>query len=65
MNQIDVGLRKVFKAGRARFEPTIDFFNLLNNAAIVARTTQLGPAYGRAANIQRGRLIRAGLRVEF
>jgi hypothetical protein len=65
MNQLDLGIRKTLTAGRVKLEPTMDFYNIFNSAAIASRTTQLGPTYARVANLQRGRLIRVGVRANF
>ena len=40
-------------------------FNVTNGSAIRARSTQLGPTYGAASDIQRGRIIKLGLNVKF
>jgi len=66
VNMVDLSLRKTFTAGgRYSVEPVLDVFNLTNGSAIRARTTQLGPTYGRASDIQRGRLIKLGVNVKF
>jgi len=43
----------------------LDVFNLFNSAAIASRVTTLGSAYLRVRDIQRGRLIKFGLNVDF
>jgi len=63
--QVDMSLRKVIRVAGAMLEPRIDFYNMTNQASIIARVAQYGPAYGRASSIQRGRLIKLGLSVEF
>ena len=63
--QFDMSLRKVFRQGGRTIEPRLDMYNLSNQASIVGRVTQLGPDYTRASSIQRGRLIKLGLSVEF
>jgi carboxypeptidase family protein len=65
VNAVDVSVRKAMRIGGFKVEPVMDVFNLLNNASIQARTTQLGPTYGQAANILRGRLIKLGANVNF
>jgi len=66
VSSLDVSLRKTFRIGGSKsVEPRIDFYNLTNNAAILGRITQLGPTYLRVSNIQRGRLIKLGMSVEF
>ena len=63
--QLDLSLRKTWRMSGRTFEPRIDFFNLTNQATITSRVTQFGPNYGRASAIQRGRLIKLGVSVEF
>ena len=65
VSSLDASVRKFWNVSRMRFEPRVDLYNLTNAASIVARVTQLGPTYGRVSNIQRGRLIKVGLSVEF
>jgi hypothetical protein len=64
--QLDLSFRRPFRVGRgASFAPRVDIFNATNEATVTARITQLGPTYGRLSGIQRGRLIKLGLNVEF
>jgi hypothetical protein len=65
VNIIDLGVRKILTLGRFRAEPVMDVFNVMNVNPIQSRTTQLGPTYGRAAAIMRGRLFRLGVNVNF
>ncbi len=65
VNSIDVSVRRPWKIGSASFEPRLDFYNLTNAATILGRITQLGPTYGRVNSTQRGRLIKAGVSIEF
>jgi hypothetical protein len=65
VSSLDVSVRKTWRLGSRSFEPRIDFYNLANNAAILGRITQLGPTYLRVSSIQRGRLIKVGVSVEF
>jgi hypothetical protein len=66
VNFIDISLRRNFSVqGRYAVEPVLDIFNLTNGAAIRARTTQLGPTYGRVSDIQRARLVKIGVNVKF
>jgi len=66
VNMVDLSLRKSFNAGgRYAFEPVFDVFNLTNGSAIRARSTQLGPSYGAASDVQRGRMIKLGVNVRF
>jgi hypothetical protein len=65
VKSLDVSLRKFWQISGVRLEPRIDFYNLLNAASILGQVTLLGPAYGRVSSIQRGRLIKLGVNVEF
>ena len=65
VNSVDVSVRKPWKIGTTAIEPRIDFYNLTNAATILGRITQLGPTYGRVNSIQRGRLIKLGVGVDF
>ena len=65
VNMVDISLRRSFVNGRYQVTPVLDIFNLFNNAAIAARVTTLGSAYQRVRDIQRGRLIKFGLNVDF
>ena len=65
VNSIDVSVRKPWMIGTTAIEPRIDFYNLTNAATILGRITQLGPTYGRVNSIQRGRLIKLGVSVDF
>jgi carboxypeptidase family protein len=65
VNLVDVRLVKVFKTGSARFEPTIDLYNVFNNAAVTNAVTTIGASLGRPSAIVMGRLLRIGGRVTF
>ena len=58
-------IRKFWKINNVRLEPRLDLYNLTNSASILGRVTQLGPTYGRVSSIQRGRLIKVGMSMEF
>jgi hypothetical protein len=62
--QLDMSLRYRSSVGGKNFYPRVDFFNVLNNATITNRVTQLGPTYHRASAIQRGRLIKFGAQID-
>ena len=63
--QLDASLRRPIRLQNTTLEPRIDFYNLTNGYAIQKRVTVLGPAYGRPSDVQRGRLIKFGMSVEF
>ena len=47
------------------YQPRLDLYNLANSATIIARSTYSGPSYGAVNGIQRGRLIKIGMHVDF
>ena len=65
VNMVDLSLRRPMRVGRLAVEPVMDVFNLTNGSAIRARSTVLGPLYGRASDVQRGRMLKFGLNVKF
>ena len=65
VTSLDLSVRKFWRVGTIKLEPRLDMFNLSNQATILGRVTQLGSTYGRVSSIQRGRLIKGGLSVEF
>jgi hypothetical protein len=62
---VDLNVRKLFRTNQRSIEPVFELHNLFNVATIQSRNTTLGPAYGRASNISRGRLLKFGLNVKF
>jgi hypothetical protein len=65
LNQLDMSVRRVFRSGARTFQPRLDVYNLLNAATVIARVTTLGSSYGAVNGIQRGRLIKVGMHVDF
>jgi len=65
VNLFDVSIRRTFATGRYSIEPIMDMFNVGNVSTIRARSTQLGPSYGVASDVVRGRIIKFGLNVKF
>ena len=65
LNSIDLSVKRPVKRGIVSVEPRLDIYNLTNAATILGRITQLGPTYGRVNSIQKGRLIKLGLNVDF
>jgi hypothetical protein len=65
VNLFDISVRKTWTNGRYSVEPIMDMFNVGNVSTIRARSTQLGPSYGVASDVVRGRIIKFGLNVRF
>jgi hypothetical protein len=57
--------RRTFRIGKSTIAPRVDIFNATSEATVTARITQLVPTYERISGIQRGRLIKLGLNLEF
>ena len=38
---------------------------MMNSATVISRVTTLGTSYGAVSNIQRGRLMKIGIHVDF
>ena len=65
VNMVDISLRKTVRSGRYQITPVMDIFNLFNAAPISARTTRLGPTYRQVRDINRGRLVKFGVTVDY
>jgi hypothetical protein len=65
VNLVDLRATKIFKVGRTRIEPTLDLFNVFNNAAVTNAVTTIGTSLGRPSAIVMGRLLRIGGHVTF
>jgi hypothetical protein len=61
----DVSFRKVLRMKDRTFEPVFEVHNLMNVATVQSRNAVLGPSYGVAANISRGRLLKFAVNVKF
>jgi hypothetical protein len=60
-----MNVRKIFRMRDRTVEPVFEIHNLMNVATVQSRNTVLGPAYGLAANISRGRMLKFGVNVKF
>jgi hypothetical protein len=65
LNQLDMSFRKVFRMNGKVYQPRVDLYNLANSSTIIARSSVLGPSYGAVNGIQRGRLIKIGMHVDW
>ena len=57
--------RRHLPQGTTSVEAVLDANNLFNTASILTRVTQEGPTYLNPVTIQRGRLMRIGVNVDF
>ena len=65
INQVDVTIAKMFRAGSWRLAPEISIFNMLNANPVYSETTAFGPSLGAPLRILEGRLIRFGVQARF
>jgi hypothetical protein len=65
LNQLDLSVKRTWRIGATSIEPRVDIYNAMNASTILGRNPQLGPAYARVSNIQRGRLIKVGFNMDF
>jgi hypothetical protein len=70
INQLDLSVTRTITIGRARIQPKIDFFNLLNVSPVVDIRTTGGLNYGTAAykqpsSVLTGRVFQLGGIVRF
>jgi hypothetical protein len=65
LNQLDFRVAKNVKVGRARIQPQIDFYNMLNGNAVFVQSNTYGAAWQRPMRILLGRMIKLGVLVEF
>lgn len=65
LSQLDMSFKKVLRVGGKTIQPRLDVYNMLNSATVINRTALLGASYGAVNGIQRGRLIKLGMNVDF
>ena len=65
LNQLDASFRKAFRSHGRAILPRLDLYNMMNSATITSRVATLGASYQLPNSIQRGRIIKFGLNVEY
>jgi hypothetical protein len=65
LNQLDMSFRKIFRSAGRVIQPRVDLYNMMNSATVISRVTTLGSSYNAVSNIQRGRLVKLGLHVDW
>ena len=65
LNQLDASFRKAFRSKGRALTPRLDIYNLANSTTIISRVNTLGSSFGFVNSIQRGRLIKLGMAVDF
>ena len=64
-NQLDLNIKKNFRAGRKTFSLQLDAFNALNGAAVFTRNNTIGTSLGQVTAILQGRILRLGFQMRF
>jgi len=64
-NQVDVNVRRVFRAGKLQVEPGLDVYNLLNSNVVITQNQNFGSALGRPDRVLQGRLVRLTAQIDF
>jgi hypothetical protein len=64
-NQLDLNVKKNFRAGRKSFSGQFDMFNALNGNAIFSRNDAIGNSLGQVQTILQGRIIRLAFQMRF
>ena len=64
-NQVDFGLRKLFRLKQYQFSGQMDLFNLLNSSYVQTQNVNYGPALGTPTKILQPRLLRLAVQMRF
>lgn len=65
INQLDLRLTRMFRAGRNRIQVMLDVYNALNVSPVLSINQTYGPAWLRPNQILDGRLFKIGGQVDF
>jgi hypothetical protein len=65
LNQLDIGLRKIFRVGTARWSGQFDVFNALNSSYVETQNQAYGPSLGQPTKVIQPRLLRLAFQFEF
>ena len=64
-NQLDINIRKTFRAGNLRFEPGVDVYNVFNTNPVLTENQNYGSSLGRPQKVLQGRLMRLTAQISF
>ena len=65
LNQLDVGVRKIFRVARYQLSGQMDLFNFLNSSYIKSQTTTIGPSFGQVTSTLQPRTLRLAMQMRF
>jgi hypothetical protein len=64
-NQVDFGLRKLFRVKQYQFSGQVDLFNLMNSGYVQAQNVNFGAALGTPTKILQPRVLRLAMQMRF
>ena len=64
-NQMDVNVRRSFRAGNLRFDPGVDVYNVFNTNPVLTENQNFGSSLGRPMKVLQGRLMRLTVQMSF
>jgi carboxypeptidase family protein/TonB-dependent receptor-like protein len=64
-NQLDVGVRKIFRIRQMQFSGQVDVFNATNSSYVKLQNTTIGPSLGQPLSILQPRLLRLAVQMRF
>ena len=65
LNQVDVGVRKIFKIQKYQFSAQADIFNIANVSYVKSQTTTLGSSFGQPLDVLQPRMLRLATQMRF
>jgi hypothetical protein len=65
LNQLDLGVRKMFRIGRYQFSGQADIFNAMNSSYIKSQTTTWGPSLGQVTSTLQPITLRLAAQMRF
>jgi carboxypeptidase family protein/TonB-dependent receptor-like protein len=64
-NQLDLNLRRTFRAGSLRLDPGVDVYNVFNTNPVLTENQNFGSSLGRPLKVLQGRLMRLTAQISF
>jgi len=64
-NQLDFGVRKIFRIRKVQYSGQLDLFNLTNSSYIKSQNNTIGPSLGQPTSILQPRLLRIAIQARF
>jgi hypothetical protein len=65
LNQLDLGVRRIFRVGRYQFSGQMDLFNVNNSSYVKSQTTTIGPSLGQVLSTLQPITMRLAVQMRF